>query len=76
MNGIRNKWLALSLANKIEKVGRAITAKELAGLVSVSKVTIQARRRRKDSVRLSTRHLVSDFIREPQRTGCEVSSRF
>jgi hypothetical protein len=46
------------------------------GLLSVAKVTIQARSRRKDSVRLSTRHLVSDFIREPQPTDCEVSSRF
>jgi excisionase family DNA binding protein len=30
----------VSLADKIEKIGRAITAKELAGLLAVSEVTI------------------------------------
>ena len=35
-------------------------SQETRGLPSVAKVTIQARSRGKDSVRLSTRHLVSD----------------
>jgi excisionase family DNA binding protein len=46
----------LSLADRIERIGRALTANELAGMLSVSKITIfkQAKGGRIPSFRVGT----------------------
>jgi hypothetical protein len=62
------------IADQIEKTGHALTAEDLAELLSVSKVTIfkQAAAGRIPVVSGSAR--ASDLIREPWRLGCEGCS--
>ncbi len=47
----------MSLADKIEKIGRAITAKELAGFLCVSEVTIFKHAGRRKNPIISCRQL-------------------